>query len=879
MFCILALSSALVAAGCGEDVKPSSAKELSAFAFLASNNAVLAADVTATITGTAITATVPFGTDVTTLASTFQTTAVSVAVSGVAQTSGATANNFTSPVTYTVTAADNSTKNYTVTVTVAASSAKELTAFSFLSANNSGLAADVTATITGTTITATVPYGTEVTALKSTFSTSGASVMVGGVAQTSGVTANNFTSSIVYTVTAADNSTKSYMVTVIVAASSAKDLTAFSFQSVNNSGLAADVAATITGTTITATVPYGTVVTALKATFSTTGAGVAVGGVAQVGSVTANDFTSAVVYRVTAADSSTKDYTATVTVAANPAKDLTAFSFLSVNNSGLAADVTATITGTTITATVPYGTVVTALKATFSTTGASVAVGSVAQVSSVTANDFTVALVYRVTAADNSTKDYTATVTVAANPAKDLTAFSFLSVNNSGLAADVVATITGTTITATVPYGTVVTGLKATFSTTDASVAVGSVAQVSSVTANDFSSAVVFRVTATDNSTKDYTVTIRSFAAKVDFATGTNPYSVVVGDLNGDGKPDLAVSNRNSNTVSVFLDTTATGSTTPSFAARMDFTTGSDPFSVAIGDLDADGKPDLAVTNVYSNTVSVFLNTTATGSMTPSFAAKVDFTTEAYPYSVAIGDLNGDGRPDLAVANYSSYTVSVLINTTATGSTIPSFAAKVDFTTGAYPYFVAIGDLDGDGKSDLAVANNGLNTISVLLNTTATGSTTPDFAAKVDFTTGSAPCSIAIGDLDGDGKPDLTVANLSSNTVSVLRNTTATGSTTPSFAAKVDFTTGTGPFSIAIDDLDGDGRPDLAIANIFSNTVSVFLNTTAPVSTTPSFGAKVDFTTGSSPYSVAIGDLNGDGRPDLAVANLGSNTVSVLLAQ
>ncbi|MEO8845394.1 MAG: VCBS repeat-containing protein [Kofleriaceae bacterium] len=242
-------------------------------------------------------------------------------------------------------------------------------------------------------------------------------------------------------------------------------------------------------------------------------------------------------------------------------------------------------------------------------------------------------------------------------------------------------------------------------------------------------------------------------------------------------------------------------------------------------------------------------------------------------------DLNGDGTPDLAVTNNSSNTVSVLLNMTATGSTTPSFAAKVDFTIGANPYSVAIGDLDGNGTPDLAVANANSNTVSVFLNTTATGSTTPSFAAKVDFTTGGGPISIAIADLDGDGTPDLAVANEASNTVSALLNTTATGSTTPSFAAKVDFTTGAAPFSVAIADLDGDGTPDLAVANRVSNTVSVLVNTTATGSTNPSFAAKVDFTTGGGPFSVAIADLNGDGKPDLGVANVNSNTVSVLLAR
>ncbi len=367
------------------------------------------------------------------------------------------------------------------------------------------------------------------------------------------------------------------------------------------------------------------------------------------------------------------------------------------------------------------------------------------------------------------------------------------------------------------------------------------------------------------------------FGVQQPFSTGSGAFSVAVGDFNGDGKPDLAVANENANTVSVFLNTTAPGATTPTFAPRQDFATAADPVAVVVGDFNLDSKPDLAVVEQGSNLVSIFLNTTAPGAATVSFAPRQDFPTGPGPVAAAVGDFNGDGEPDLAVVNQYSNTVSVLLNTTAPGATIASFAAKQDFATGSLPNSVAVGDFNGDGKLDLAVADLGSSRVSVLLNATAPGSLTPSFLPRTDFGTGSAPDSVAVGDLNGDGMPDLAVTNFFSNSVSVLLNTTAAGASTLSFSAKQDFTTGLYPDSVAMGDFNGDGVLDMVIANSSSNSVSLLQNTTGPGAVNPSFAAKQDFATGTEPVSVALADYNGDGMIDLAVANFRSNTVSVLL--
>ena len=190
----------------------SPAKAITAYGFQG-----LTPPVVATINEAAhtIAATVPSGTNVTALVATYTTTGASVAIAGTPQSSGVTANNFSNPVTYTVTAADGTTQAYVVSVTVAASPAKAITAFSF-----QGLAPPVVGTIieAAHTIAATVSSGTNVSALVATFTSTGASVTVAGTPQVSGVTANNFSNPVTYTVTAADGTTQAYVVTVTVAA-------------------------------------------------------------------------------------------------------------------------------------------------------------------------------------------------------------------------------------------------------------------------------------------------------------------------------------------------------------------------------------------------------------------------------------------------------------------------------------------------------------------------------------------------------------------------------------------------------------------------------------------------------------------------------------
>ncbi len=379
------------------------------------------------------------------------------------------------------------------------------------------------------------------------------------------------------------------------------------------------------------------------------------------------------------------------------------------------------------------------------------------------------------------------------------------------------------------------------------------------------------------------------FTPQQPFAVGNQPYAVTTADVNGDGRPDLVVANRASGTVSVLLNTTPARATAPSFALPQTFAVGGAPQSVAVGDFDGDGLPDLAVATDNPDAVAILLNTTPTGATTASFAAPQTFAANDSPGSLAVGDINADGMPDLAVSNPGSGAVTVLLNTTAAGSQTLSFTPPQAFATGATPAGIAFGDFNEDGRPDLAVANAGAHTISVLLNTTVRTATTPAFAAQRTFpvvNTPAGPSSVAVGDFNGDGKPDLVVANAGAASVSVLLNTTPAGTTIASFAPQQTFSAGHNAVAVAVGDLNGDGKPDLAVANgdfannplgNADNTVSVLRNTTPVGTTDPSFAPQQTNATDVRPRALALDDFNADGLADLVVANVGAGTASVLL--
>ncbi len=334
-----------------------------------------------------------------------------------------------------------------------------------------------------------------------------------------------------------------------------------------------------------------------------------------------------------------------------------------------------------------------------------------------------------------------------------------------------------------------------------------------------------------------------------DYATGDSPQAVAVGDLNGDSIPDLAVANSETNNVSLLL-----GVGDGTFYAATNVPVGFGPNSVAIGDVDGDSDRDVVVSNRFSKTVTIVRNN---GNGT--FTALTGIALPDAPAALTLIDYDQDSDLDIAVTIEKLNRVQLLRNN---GS--GTFVLASMLTVGSAPNGIHTADLEGDGDPDLVVANLESNNISILKND---GSGT--FAAALTLAAGRGAFAVTTADVDGDSDLDILSANFLNDTVSWFRNNGGT------FAPAVNLPAGRGPASIAATDLELDGDIDLVVGNATSTNISVLINNGTGV-----FGAPLNFGVGDFPsslaFAVAVADLDADGDGDLAIANSQASAVSVL---
>jgi hypothetical protein len=324
-----------------------------------------------------------------------------------------------------------------------------------------------------------------------------------------------------------------------------------------------------------------------------------------------------------------------------------------------------------------------------------------------------------------------------------------------------------------------------------------------------------------------------TFQAKnsLSLTAGMLPFGIALADLNGDSKVDAVISEGDIASGGNGGFDVLTGNGDGTFTLHMHYGFANFVRGVALGNLNNDSNLDVVVSDLGDVTGKAWI---ATGDGAGNFSVQtpVEVSTDAVtvrsPQTLKLGDMDNDGKTDIVTCNSTSdpatNTISI-IKTTTSGATVTFSATPTEIMTGKRPFDVLVGNYDGANKFDIIAANRGDNTIVVYLSDTAAIGTLT-YATPASYPAGSGPIALRDDDIDGDGKRDIVVADFDGNAVTVLYGGGAGVFGTPTASRPGTETYGVGmePISIVTDRFIADAKIDVATANEQSNNISVLIN-------------------------------------------------------